>query len=107
MRLPRVNELFEDRNLATFMLVFMSVQFIFIEGMTISIPKVAFMAIMPVVFLVKFPYPTKALLYGFAYLLVTMMMCEINGSISRYSTFIYTALFLFTFTVYYNLVRIK
>ena len=107
MRLPRVNELFEDRNLATFMLVFMSVQFIFIEGMTISIPKVAFMAIMPVVFLVKFPYPTKALLYGFAYLLVTMMMCEINGSISRYSTFIYTALFLFTFTVYYNLVWIK
>lgn len=107
MRLPRINELFEDRNLATFMLVFMSIQFIFIEGMTISIPKVAFMAIMPIVFLVKFPYPTKALLLGFAYLLVTMMMCEINGSISRYSTFIYTALFLFEFTVYYNLVWIK
>ena len=107
MRIPNINELFEDRNLATFMLMFMSVQFIFIEGMTISIPKVAFMSIMPLIWLVKFPYPTKALLYGFSFLLVTMMMCEINGNITRYSTFIYTALFLFTFTVYYNLVWIK
>lgn len=107
MRIPSANELFEDRNLATFILMFMSVQFIFFEGMTISIPKVVFMAIMPIVLLVKFPYPSKALLSGFAYLLVTMVMCEVNGSISRYSTFIYTALFLFTFTVYYNLVWIK
>ncbi len=107
MRIISPSELFEDRNLATFTLIFMSVQFIFLEGMTISIPKVAFMAIMPIVMLIKFPQPNKALLWGFLYLIVTMALAQFNGGISRMSTFIYSALFIFTFAVYYGLIWIR
>jgi len=107
MRIPNIYEIFEDRNLATITLVFMSVQFIFLEGMAVSIPKVAFMAIMPLVLLTKFPQPNKVLLWGFTYLIVTMALAQINGGITRMSTFIYSALFIFTFAVYYSLVWIK
>lgn len=107
MRIPNLYEIFEDRNLATITLVFMSVQFIFLEGMAVSIPKVAFMTIMPLVLLTKFPQPNKVLLWGFTYLIVTMALALINGGITRMSTFIYSALFIFTFAVYYGLVWIK
>lgn len=107
MKIPSLYEAFEDRNLATITLVFMSVQFIFLEGMKISVPKVAFMSIMPLVLLTKFPQANKALFWGFAYLIVTMALAQINGGISRMSTFIYSALFIFTFAVYYGLIWIK
>lgn len=107
MRIPNIARLFEDRNLAAFTLVFMSVQFVFWEGMTVSIPKVAFMAVMPIVLLVKLPNPTKALVWGFVYLLMTIVICQFNGGITRMSTFIYSALFLFTFSVYYGLVWVR
>lgn len=107
MRSFNISALFEDRNLATFTLIFMSVQFIFLEGMTISIPKVAFMSIMPLVMLAKFPQPNKALFWGFLYIIVTIALAQINNGISRMSTFIYSALFVFTFSVYYGLVWIK
>lgn len=107
MKLISPAELFEDRNLATVTLIFMTVQFIFFEGMAVSIPKVAFMAIMPIIMLIKFPQPNKALLWGFLYIIVTMAFAQINGGVSRMSTFIYSALFIFTFSVYYGLVWIR
>lgn len=107
MRIPSLYKLFEDRNLATVTLVFMSVQFTFLEGMAVSVPKVAFMSIMPFVLLTKFPQANKALLWGLTYLFVTMALAQINGGITRMSTFIYSALFIFTFTVYYGLIWIK
>lgn len=107
MRIPSISEAFEDRNLAVIMLVFMSVQFIAFEGMAVSIPKVAFMTIMPLVWLVKFPKPSKALGLGFTYLAVTMLMCEINGGITSMSTFVYSTLFISMFVVYYNLLWIR
>lgn len=98
---------FEDRNLATIMLVFMSIQLIAFEGMDISLPKVIMMAIMPLVFITKVPYMSKAVMYGLIFLLVTFGICYWNYSNIRYSSFIYTSLFLITFAVYYNLVWIK
>ena len=62
---------FEDRNLATIMLVFMSIQLIAFEGMDISLPKVIMMTIMPLVFITKVPYMSKAVMYGLIFLLVT------------------------------------
>ena len=87
MRIPSLYKLFEDRNLATVTLVFMSVQFTFLEGMAVSVPKVAFMSIMPFVLLTKFPQANKALLWGLTYLFVTMALAQINGGITRMSTF--------------------
>ena len=107
MRIPSLREVFEDRNFAVITLVFMSVQFISLEGMAISIPKVAFMTIMPFVYVSKFAQTNKALIIGFTYLIITMLMCELNGGITRMSTFIYTSLFLITFGVYYGLVWVR
>lgn len=104
MRIPSINKAFEDRNLAVITLVFMSVQFVALEGMDVSIPKVIFMAIMPFVYISKFGKPNKALAFGLIYLIVTMFMCEINCGISSMSTFIYSLLFIITFAVYYELV---
>ena len=107
MRAFSLTELFEDRNLATFTLIFMSVQIIFLEGMKVSVPKVAFMSIMPLVMLTKFPQPNKALFWGFLYIIVTIALAQMNGGVNKMSTFIYSALFVFTFSVYYGLVWIK
>lgn len=107
MQITSLTRWFEDRYLATIILVFMSIQFVAIEGTDISIPKVAMMAIMPLVFATKVPYMSKAVMYGLAFFAVTVGICFMNFSNIRYSTFIYTALFLITFMVYYNLVWIK
>lgn len=97
-----------DRNIASFTLIFMSVQFLYIEGWTVSIPKVAFMAITPLFILVKTPYISKAAIFSLLFWVVTVGMSIIQfGMTSRMSTFYYSALFLLTFTLYYNLVHIN
>lgn len=98
---------FSDYNIAVFTLVFMSVQFLFIEGSAVSIPKVAFMAITPVLLLIKSPYISKATIFGSTYFIVTLCLTCLHPGVTRYSTFFYTALFLFTFNLYYNLVHVN
>lgn len=97
-----------DRNIASFTLIFMSVQLLYIEGWTVSIPKVAFMTITPLFILVKTPYISKAAIFSLLFWVVTVGMSIIQfGMTSRMSTFYYSALFLLTFTLYYNLVHIN
>lgn len=97
-----------DRNIASFTLIFMSVQFLFIEGWAISIPKVTFMAITPLLMLIKTPYISKATIFSLLFWVVTVGMSIIQfGITSRMSTFYYSALFLLTFNLYYNLVHIN
>ena len=107
MSFPSVKEIFEDRNLATLILIVMSVQFVFWEGFTISIPKVVFMCCMFPVFLTRCAQLTNALILGYTFLLVTLFMCEFQPIPPRYSTLGYSLLFINTFIVYYNLVWIK
>lgn len=102
-----ISKLFTDRNFAVLTLVIMSVQFIAVEGMAVSAIKVGFMALMPIFFITKCPYVSKAFICSLFYLLVTILVCEINHGITRSSTFFYSGLFLITFIVYYNLVWIK
>lgn len=99
---------FSDRNIASFTLVFMSVQFLFIEGWDISIPKVAFMAITPLLIFIKSRYVSKAMVLSLLFWVVTVGLSIVQfGMTARMSTFYYTALFLLTFTLYYNLVFIN
>lgn len=107
MRFPSVYEIFEDRNLATLILVVMSVQFVFWEGFAVSIPKVIFMCGMLLVFIARCAQLSKALILGYAFLLITLFMCEFQPIPPRYSTLGYSLLFINTFIVYYNLVWIK
>lgn len=103
-----LSRVFSSRNIASFTLIFMSVQFLFVEGWAISIPKVAFMAITPILILAKTPYISKAVILGALFWVVTVGMSIVQfGLTSRMSTFYYSALFLLTFILYYNLVYIN
>ncbi len=107
MRLSIFKTLTTDYGLATFTLVFMSVQFLFVEGWSVSMPKVAFMACTPLFFLMKAPVANKAMLFGGLYLIVTVGMMLFQFANTRTSTFYYSALFLSTFNLYYSLVYFK
>lgn len=98
---------FTDYNVAVFTLVFMSVQFLFIEGWAVSMPKVVFMASTPFLLLMMSPYVSKATIFGLLFFSVTVAMSVIQFGTPRMSTFYYTALFLLMFNLYYNLVYLN
>lgn len=98
---------FTDYNVAVFTLVFMSVQFLYIEGWAVSIPKVVFMAVTPFLLLIMSPNVSKATIFGLLFWFVTVAMSVVQFGTSRMSTFYYTALFLIMFNLYYNLVYIN
>lgn len=98
---------FTDYNVAVFTLVFMSVQFLYIEGWAVSIPKVVFMAVTPFLLLMMSPNVSKATIFGLLFWFVTVAMSVVQFGTSRMSTFYYTALFLIMFNLYYNLVYIN
>lgn len=95
---------FTDYNVAVFTLVFMSVQFLYLEGWAVSMPKVVFMAITPVLLLQMSPNMSKATIFGVLFWSVTVAMSVLQFGAPRMSTFYYTALFLLMFNLYYNLV---
>lgn len=95
--------LFSNYNIATFALVFMSVQFLYIEGWAISIPKVAFMAITPLIMMFRTQYLSKATGYAALYIVITLCFLFLKESF-RSATIYYSILFFLTFNLYYNLV---
>lgn len=94
---------FSNYNIATFALVFMSVQFLYIEGWAVSIPKVAFMAITPLIMMFRTQYLSKATGYAALYIVITLCFLFLKESF-RSSTIYYSILFFLTFNLYYNLV---
>lgn len=90
-------------NIATFTLLIMSVQFLYIEGWAVSTPKVIFMALTPFIMLFKTQYISKATIYAALYLIVTVCFLLLKADF-RSSTIYYSTLFFFTFNLYYNLV---
>lgn len=99
--------IFSDRNIAVFLLVVMSIQLVYFEGPAISVYKVAVLAISPIIFILRTPYLSKAVVYGMLFWVVTVGMNLMQPVYTRMSTFYYTLLFLWMFFVYYNLVYIK
>ena len=81
----------------------MSVQFLYIEGWTVSIPKVTIMAITPIIMLFRTQYISKATIYATLYIVVTLSFLLLKSDF-RTSTIYYSILFFFTFNLYYNLV---
>ena len=92
-----------NHNIATFTLLIMSVQFIYLEGMTVSTPKVTFMALTPFIMLFRTQYISKATIYASLYIVVTLCFLFLKPDF-RSSTIYYSILFFFTFNLYYNLV---
>ena len=95
--------IFSNYNIATFTLLIMSVQFIYLEGMTVSAPKVIFMALTPFIMLFRTQYISKATIYAALYIVVTVCFLLLKPNF-RSSTIYYSTLFFFTFNLYYNLV---
>lgn len=90
-------------NIATFTLLIMSVQFLYIEGWTVSTPKVIFMALTPFIMLFRTQYISKATVFATLYIVVTVCFLLLKPNF-RSSTIYYSILFFFTFNLYYNLV---
>ena len=90
-------------NIATFTLLIMSVQLLYIEGWAVSTPKVLFMALTPFIMLFRTQYISKATIYASLYIVVTLCFLLLKPDF-RSSTIYYSILFFLTFNLYYNLV---
>jgi hypothetical protein len=108
MKLLRIDKdhRFSNYNIALFTVVFMNIQILPIEGWPISIPKVVFMALSPIILLTRAPGFSKAIAWSITFWIITVGMSVIQFGATRMSTFYYSALFLFVFCMYYNLVYV-
>ena len=96
--------IFSKKNIASFTLIFMSVQFMYYETTTISMPKVVFMSLSPLLILSLSPKISKAVILSVLFWGVTFALNQIQFDHQRTSTFYYTAMFLSVFCLFYNLV---
>lgn len=99
-----LNKLLENKVIALITIVVMITQIVFIEGYRVSPVKVGLMALMPLVFIFKVPYVSKALILGVLYLLAVLFSGLFHPESFRFSTIGYLGLFVITFITLYNLV---
>ncbi len=94
---------FNDRTIATFLAVLFCILFVPIEQSAISTVKVAVMALCPLIFILKKPYISKALLLGMGYWLVVYFLSLFKGEM-RFSTLGFLAMYLMMFITYYDFI---
>lgn len=90
----------------TLFVVLMSVQIIGIEGHGTSVVKVATMLIMCVIGLLKAPYISKAVIWGFLYLSAISISIFFNLETFRTETVLYKFAAVCAFIAFYNIVYI-
>lgn len=95
------------RNIATFFLVLMCVQYIPLEGDKISYIKFTAMCFTPAIFLFTSPKISKGFVLAGLYFMVILFSSLYNIETFRLSTIGYLLSFIFTFIMYYNLVWIE
>lgn len=81
----------------------MSIQYVLIEGMTVSPIKVSIMILSLLVFINKVPFLSTAFWYSLIYWIVCFSVALIHPFF-RFSTLAYFALFLIAYIVFYNIV---
>ena len=92
------------RFLASLFVVVMCIQFVPLEGYGISPVKVALMGLSVLIFFLKVPYFSKALIWGLLY----WSVCYFGASFQdymRFSAIGYLGMFVISYAVYYNLVH--
>ena len=92
-----------DRLFASLLFIVMSVQFVGIEGYDLSFIKVGMMGLCLIVFFVRVPYVSVAIVSGLLYWFVCFCLSIVQSDF-RFSTLGYSGLFLIAFFVYYNMV---
>lgn len=98
-----LKQVFNDSTIATFLLVLFCILFVPIEQSGISTVKVAAMALCPLIFVLKKPYISKALLLGMGYWLVIYFLSLFKGEM-RFSTLGFLAMYLMMFITYYDFI---
>ncbi len=108
MKIPislNISQYFTNRNIAVAILLVMLTQLVFIEGYTISPLKVGLMTLMPLIFIIKVPYVSKALILGVFYLFTVVFSGLFHPESFRFSTIGYLGMFVITFITQYNFVH--
>ncbi len=104
--MPRL-KITSNEGIAILCLAVLSCQFIYVEGMDVSIPKAIFMSLTPFFLLARAPFMSSAVILGGVFWILTVGLSVMQYGATRMSTFYYTAMFLSTFALYYNLVYHK
>ena len=99
-----IQNIFSKKNIASFSLILMSIQIVGIEGWAISIPKVVYMCMCPLLLLGLSPKISKAVILSVIFWGTTFLLNIIQFENQRLSTFYYTLMFLSIFCLFYNLV---
>lgn len=101
----RISNIFDNRIIATIAIIVLLTQNLFLEGPAISPLKVTVMSLMPLVFISKAAYMSRATLYGTLYMIVIIISGTNHIQSFRFSTIGYLGLFVITFITVYNLVH--
>ncbi len=105
LKIPKISlrQLLDREFLLKLYLVMMCIQFVPLEGLAISNVKVTLMALAPLLFLIKTPYFSKALVWGALYWLICYFVALFHGNM-RFSTLGYLGMFVIAYIFFYSLV---
>ena len=98
-----IRYLFNDKVLATLMLVLFNILFIPIEQGGFSPVKIGFMGLCPLIFFAKKPIVTKALMLCALYWTVCYLLSLLKGDV-RFSTLGFLGMYLILFITYYTFI---
>lgn len=101
--LQKINFIYEDKVLATIMLVLFNIMFVPIEQGPFSPVKIGFMGICPLIFIAKKPIVTKALVLATIYWVVCYTMSLLKGEM-RFSTLGFLGMYLILYINYYSFI---
>lgn len=98
---------FSKRNIATFFLILMCIQYELIEGIgnEVSYLKFGMMCLSPFVLLIASPKISRAVYWGILYILLTFFSGLLHYETFRLSTVGYLISFIMAFIMYYNLIH--
>ncbi len=102
--LLKPSKLFTNTFIASALIVLMCVQYVPLEGVTVSSIKFAVLLLMPVIFLLRSPKLSKAFYFGMAYFAMVLCSALYNIDSFRLGAVGYIFAYVFMFITYYNLV---
>ena len=101
--LQKIKFIYEDKVLATIMLVLFNIMFVPIEQGPFSPVKIGFMGICPLIFIAKKPIVTKALVLAAIYWVVCYTLSLLKGEM-RFSTLGFLGMYLILYINYYSFI---
>ena len=101
--LQKIKFIYEDKVLATIMLVLFNIMFVPIEQGPFSPVKITLMGLCPLIFIAKKPIVTKALVLAAIYWVVCYTMSLLKGEM-RFSTLGFLGMYLILYINYYSFI---